>query len=374
MFFILLLGVVLLAAACSGDSEEVEPSPTTTPTSAPTKTPIAVTGLFTEIRDTTPDEFVQLGEQPPSQFEPWDGESTMLYDRISGTARNLGQGTLGAFSPGGTWMGWSAGPPYEFDTLEAWVIALETLEQQALGKGSFIRFLSENEALIQVEAGGQGLFRIVDLVTGERRPPDTAIGLDQMLQQKSAIHGLRTTSNELDRRTGLETADGQVLLTFNVWRAAIATADEIVLMTIPESDNTNIFLVDIATGEASFVASSPITRIANHPLTANEKFVIWTDDYCNFTSPGRTRVYDRRTGRIMELDERLWVSLTSDGLIASGVFGAKTLIDPETFEYVFVLPAIVPGFEGQSSGPDVSWSPDYRYASRGFAGGRGACT
>ena len=120
-----------------------------------------------------------------------------------------------------------------------------------------------------------------------------------------------------------------------------------------------------------FIARHRITRIANPPFAANEDFIVRTDDHCNFDSPGQTRVYDRRAGTITELDDRLWVSFTSDGLIASGTFGAKALIDPETFEYTFVLPALAPGSEGQSSGPDVSWSPDDVYVSRGFAGGHG---
>lgn len=366
LLLFLVLGVlVLVAAACSENGSDS--TLTATPTASSIARPIAVTGLITEPRETTPDAYVSLPPQPPSQFEPWDGFSTMLYDRVNGTELNLGQGDLGRFSPNGGWMGWNAGPPYEFDDSEAWVIELSTLERRSLGPGNFIRFQDDSTALIQV-ATGPTQYEVVNIRTGDRervsgQPPPPTTPTPQ--------HGLGITSAVADQRNGVRTSDGQELLTFDVFRAVVAGPEDIVVMTIPEDGNTNIFIVDIESGEATFIASSPITRIANHPFAANEDFIVWTDDYCNFDSPGQTRVYDRRDGTITELDDRLWVSFTSDGLIASGTFGAKALIDPETFEYTFVLPALAPGSEGQSSGPDVSWSPDDVYVSRGFAGGHG---
>ena len=363
--FFALVGVVFLTAACRGD--DLEPRAANTSTSALPLAPIAVTGLFTEARSTAPDEFRTLPEQPSSQFEPWDGTSTVLYDRVTGEELNLGQGNFGRFSRGGGWMGWSAGPPNDFEQKEARVIELSTLEQRSLGPGSFIRFLSETEVVMQVGTTGQDDFAVVNLITNDRTFSDR----QPALGQPDPDDGLAFINTTLDQVNGVETSDGEVLLTFEVFRARFAGPEDIVVMTVPEDDNTNIFLVNIASGRATFIASSPITRIANHPFAANEDYVIWTDDYCDFTSPGQTRVYDRRDGTITELDMRLWVSFTSDGLIASGTFGAKALIDPETFEYVFVLPDLVPGFEGESSASDVSWSPDDLYASRGFAGGHG---
>ena len=354
---------MLVGAACSenGSDSTLTATPTHTPTS------IAVTRLFSEARPTVPDTFVELDPQPVSQFEPWDGVSTMLYDRVSGDATNLGQGNFGRFSRGGGWMGWTAGPPYDFEQKEAWVIELSTLERRSLGPGSFIRFLSETEVLIQVGTSGQDDFAVVDLIANER----TFLDRQPARGQPDPDDGLAFIKTTLDQVNGVENSDGEVLLEFEVFRAVVAGPEDIAVMTVPENDNTNIFLISVETGRATFVASSPITRIANHPFAANEDFIIWTDDYCNFTAPGQTRVYNRRDGTITELDDRLWVSFTSDGLIASGTFGAKALIDPETFEYVFVLPALIPGFEGESSGSDVSWSPDDLYASRGFAGGHG---
>ena len=302
-----------------------------------------------------------------SQFEPWDGLSTVLYDRVTGEELNLGQGDLGQFSPAGMWMGWTAGPPYDFNQKEAWVIELSTLDRQSLGPGSLIRFISDDEVVVQVATGGQGAFEIVDLLTGERRASDS----QQPQERLNLVDGLAFFSTALDQVNGVENADGQVLLKFDAFRATFAGPGEIVVATIPEGSNMNIFAIDIESGAATFIASSPITRIANHPLAANEDFVIWTDDYCRFPDPGRTRVFDRGASTITELDQALWVSLTPDGLIASGTFGAKALLDPETFAYVFVVPDLIADFGGESSGPDVSWSRDYRYVSRGFAGGHG---
>ena len=354
---------MLVGAACSenGSDSTLTATPTHTPTS------IAVTGLFSEARPTVPDTFVELDPQPVSQFEPWDGVSTMLYDRVSGDATNLGQGNFGRFSRGGGWMGWTAGPPYDYEQKEAWVIELSTLERRSLGPGSFIRFLSETEVLIQVGTSGQDDFAVVDLIANER----TFLDRQPAQGQPDPDDGLAFIKTTLDQVNGVENSDGEVLLEFEVFRAVVAGPEDIAVMTVPANDNINIFLISVETGRATFVASSPITRIANHPFAANEDFITWTDDYRNFTAPGQTRVYNRRDGTITELDDRLWVSFTSDGLIASGTFGAKALIDPETFEYVFVLPDLVPGFEGESSASDVSWSPDDLYASRGFAGGHG---
>jgi hypothetical protein len=68
------------------------------------------------------------------------------------------------------------------------------------------------------------------------------------------------------------------------------------------------------------------------------------------------------------LDQSLWATVTPGGLIGTGEFGPSDLIDPRTWQYVAILPARAGG-----SGPaiDVNWSPDYKYASRGQAFGRG---
>ena len=56
------------------------------------------------------------------------------------------------------------------------------------------------------------------------------------------------------------------------------------------------------------------------------------------------------------------VEFTPDGHMIDGIFGGNALIDPATLTWDVVPP-------GGST--DVSWSPDYRYASRGEQPGHG---
>ena len=74
------------------------------------------------------------------------------------------------------------------------------------------------------------------------------------------------------------------------------------------------------------------------------------------------------TTAVTELDRSLWVTMTPGGLIGAGEFGPSDLIDPRTLQYVAVLPP-----RAGQTGPaiDVSWSPDYKWASRGQAFGHG---
>jgi hypothetical protein len=87
--------------------------------------------------------------------------------------------------------------------------------------------------------------------------------------------------------------------------------------------------------------------------------VVWTDNYCD---GGHTRVYDRQSKKITEVEASLWPVAMVDGLIFEGPFGGRALIDPATLEYRTALP---PGVG------DTSWSPDHRYASLGQYGGHG---
>jgi len=128
----------------------------------------------------------------------------------------------------------------------------------------------------------------------------------------------------------------------------------------------NIFIVKVTTGQAQFIATSRFSP-PSWPLGASADFVVWTEGYCG-AAQGKTRVYDRRGGIVTELDQSLWVTMTPGGLIGAGEFGPAALIDPRSLQYVAVLPS-----KAGQTGPavDVSWSPDFKYASRGQAFGHG---
>ena len=94
---------------------------------------------------------------------------------------------------------------------------------------------------------------------------------------------------------------------------------------------------------------------------------MWTDNYCFGPERGATRVYDRETGRITEFMDAtlLPVSLNPNGLLVAGE-GAEVLVDIASQRFVAtVLENLF----------DLSWSPDFRYASYAellLAGG-GSC-
>jgi hypothetical protein len=163
---------------------------------------------------------------------------------------------------------------------------------------------------------------------------------------------------------------GDLLLLFEAYHAVpagrgwLAVASVIEVSDVPNelglaNGTTNIFLVEIATGEATFIATSPWVY-ANWPLVANERYVAWTDAYCG-QPQGTTHLYDRATGEIFDLEQSLWlVGFTDDGRLATDAFGPRSLIDLASMTYDAVLP-----------GGEPAWSPDWRYASVGLAGGHG---
>ena len=130
-----------------------------------------------------------------------------------------------------------------------------------------------------------------------------------------------------------------------------------------EFGSTNIFAVDPATAEATFVTTATASA-PNWAFDASSDHVAWMDGFCAAADQDEvhTRIYDRRRGMLTELDQALWLKLTPGGEIGDGQFGPQALIDIETLEYTTVLPV---GFS------DVAWSPDYCYAAVGFPLGHG---
>ena len=392
----ILIAPAVLAIACGGDSSS--PPPASTPSSTvkepptmasptPEATPTApealtVTGLFTDPRPTTPDTVRSLGTEPGISFAPWDGVSTVLYDTVTGDETNLGEGGLGAFSPDSTKMVWAAGPPFEVKE-EVWLIDLSTMEKRSLGPGGLGRFVDDEHVLL-AGAGGDNP-EVVGLVTGERvRGDDVPLRPDldgvttpdgHVLREHAIVSGCCTPSDNNDYVLK-DGETGRPLLEFRALTAAPAGHGELVLATPPANGTTNIFIVEIATGEATFIATWQLSPSNWKPLAANEQYVMWTDDFCGHPPgsdpPGRTYLYDRRTGLLTELEGSLLAKFTPGGLIAAGAFGARALIDPVTLEYVAVVPERAPGALVDTGG-DVSWSPDYRYFTRGVSGGHGFC-
>ncbi|MBI5284808.1 MAG: hypothetical protein HY874_06905 [Chloroflexi bacterium] len=370
---ILAITTTLLAAsaACDADGTPASPSPTASPP-APTATvtapaPRTITGLFIDPRPTTPGERRSLGPRPAT-FRPWNGTSTMVYDIQTSTEIDLGTGSLGRFSPDSTRMVWIASDT-PFDGGEAWMIDLRTMEKRDLGPGRLAGFVDDDH--VGVTRPASNTTDVIDLTTGNRTPVEAIPFFpDPSNVTTPDGYNLRREGTDpsspnrfflTDPRTGI------LLLEFEASQAIPAGHGSLVVATVPvpvgepnlqgfRHGTTNIFLVDTATGTATFVATGG--HVVQFPLAANDEYILWTDNYCD---DGKSRLYDRKTGAITEIDATLWPAFTPGGLIIAGAFGGNALIDPKTLQYVATIP----------QAGDSSWSPDYRYASLGISLGHG---
>ncbi|MEO6043770.1 MAG: LuxR C-terminal-related transcriptional regulator [Tepidiformaceae bacterium] len=320
----------------------------------------------------------KLGPPPPSQFSTWDGVSTVIYDVKTGVEMNLGPGSQrAAFSPDSTKAAWAAGETF-VDGHEVFVIELVTGVKRSLGHGRMAAFRDDQTVGIYKEASNE--VELVDLATGAHSPSPDGSPFSSSFHRLVSGWGfeLRVPSSPdaQDRYAFelVELATQRVVLQFEALAAVPAGPREIAVATAPVSGLSNIYVVNIDTGVAEFVATAQ-AHSGNWPFAANADSVIWTDGFC--AQPrGQVRIFDRKTRQLSVVDDgatndeesylRRFVRLTPSGLIAAGPFGAKYLIDPGTLQYVSVIPSSA----SQGAG-DVNWSPDYRYASHGPTGGHG---
>jgi hypothetical protein len=295
----------------------------------------------------------------------------MVYDIETGAAIDLGTGSLGRFSPDSTRMAWIALPADPYGDGEAWMIDLRTMEKRDLGPGRLAGFVDDGH--VGVTRPSSNTTDVIDLATRARAPieaipffPDpsnttTPDGYNLRREYRS--------DNPFPKSEFFLTdpTSGAPLLEFEAYQAIPAGRGSLVVATVPvpvgepnlqgfRHGTTNVFLVDIRTGEATFVATGG--AFMQFALAANDKYILWTDNYCD---NGNSRIYERKTGAITEIDASLWPAFTPGGLIVDGPFGGNALIDPKTLQYVATIPAVA----------DASWSPDYRYASLGIWGGHG---
>ncbi len=402
---VLLTGALVVAvlAACTSD-EPVPPATTTTiaanaaaPAAAPTGAPTpsqstrpsptatppgqtrAINGLFTEPRETEPDVRRTLGPRPPSLFAPWNREDVVVYDVQTMTETNLGPGGHARFSPDGTRLAWAAGTPGRF--AELWVLDLVTGDQQLIGPGRSLVWV-DDETLAFHPAGVSNTEELVDVATGARRPAN-GITLNPVYRpvEASGWRLDRVERGEYPRwRSTYELAHSsgaRLPLRFDALRAVLTPDGTLFVVTVPDDPSgppaelgphiefgtANVFAVDPASGEATFIASA-VASAPGWAFDASASHVAWMEGFCGSQEPGvpSTRVFDRRNGTLTEIDDGMWLVLTPDGTIGRGAFGPTSLIDLETLDYTFVLP---------DGALDAAWSPDYRYAALSYAGGHG---
>jgi len=353
-----------LASATTSASPTLAASPTT---------PAPKHLVFDGAGKPQPPEVTKALPAPPaSAFPAWDGKSVVIYDTQTQKAIDLGPGVQPAsFSPDGTKATWATGTEFANGT-EVFVADLPSGQKRSLGAGRMSLFVDNTHVLVMSVGGNERT--LVDINTGARTAysgTDTPLLVPQVPSAPAGYvvepggYGSPNT-----RGYTVKDAGGHVLLTFDAVAVAAAGAGQIAVAGPETNGASDIFIVDIAKGTSTFVAHALVGK-DNWPFSASERYVVWTDNYCG---TGPVSVFDRQSGQLIRWDisaakdsgDLRWVTLTPDGLIAAGSFGAKYLIDPATLEFKAVIPNGPYG-----SGGNVSWSADFRYASHGPFGGHG---
>lgn len=356
-------------AAVATAPPETTAAPKTTPTPGPPPYPDVSrpTGIFTEPRTTTPDETKVLGPAPPSVFPTQTRGNTVLYDTRTRQAVDLGQGSVGFFSPDNQLFAWVANFTSQDKPPELWAMNLETDEKWMVSSDLFIgRFVDERTIRARPERTNDWVD--IDVFTGTRTPRPAGNPFEP-IPNRSGKHEL--AQDTYDRRTEdwwsvIDHETGQRVLAFQAMRAVVVDENTVAMVTPWTGTSANLFLLDVPTRDASFLATVALTETYYVPLAANERHVVWTEGFCRSSRDirGKTRIYDRDETSIVELDVSLgFEGFTPDGrLRVGGGFGALSLLNLDPLRYDVVLP------EGAG---DITWSPDYRYASSGTALGHG---
>ena len=161
-------------------------------------------------------------------------------------------------------------------------------------------------------------------------------------------------------------------MTFEAVAAAPAGDSSIAAIAAPVEGISNVYIIDIATGAASFVANA-VPGKDNIPFSADDRSILWTDGYCG-DLPGMVTLFNRVTGTLTHLDlssvgkdvDSRYALLAPGDQVAIGSFGATYLIDRDTLAFRASVPNRANGHGG-----NISWSSNYRYASRGIVGRHG---
>ena len=372
-------------------------------------------GVFRPPQEMAAPNPVQLPERPKAQFAAWDGVSVVIYDTQTGEAHNFGPGSLAQPAFGKNYM------VYTSADNEVFTVDLRTMEKKRVGAGILAYFMGDRDIVINP---GNNNFYALDVETGERIDMSSLSdpllksmvsqrwGGEYLAQWVDGRYAIRLAENPQDvcENTGPEqracladvsskwlvedVREQKVLMAFEANLVEPAGPGEVVIATTPVcyeaswitdcydvlskleaqspgagaqtgvEGTTNIFIVNLTTGEATFVATATYNASTglwpmNWPLVANENYVAWTESYCG-NPAGMTRIYDRKTGTITELNQGNWLALAA-GRLELGGKGSASIIDPSTLQYLSVLPDL--------SG--INWSDDLRYAAVGQGLGRG---
>jgi hypothetical protein len=319
---------------------------------------------------------------PVSVFTPVPRGETVLFDIAGKKATSFGPGSLPSFSPDDSRITWVAGTPGAEGDVK--YMDFSTGKTTDLGKGRFARFLDADH--ITFFARGNEKVS-VDLRTGASAPIDGTLDDTRYFERLDAARsttpdGFRITRRDDPKATPLPRGGsssslfrvvdrtGAPVLDFTAFAAVPAGRGTVAVASTVRNETVNLFLVDIATGRADFIATTRFS-LPGFPFAGNDARIAWVDNFCASPS-GHPFVYERQTKRLVEVDTTggpaWWVDLTPSGDIAVGEFGAQFLIDPLTFAPAVRLPDRTGTLGG---GADTAWTRDYRYAAYGSSGGHG---
>jgi hypothetical protein len=257
---------------------------------------------------------------------------------------------------------------------EAWLIDFASGTRRSLGPARLAGYTRDGRIIV---AAGSNENFIVDPATG-RRSPAAGAEFAYFSTNPQPFPPLPyiiapdvTTAPDVRTFSVRERATGALLLTFDGVAAAPADREHIAAVSAPVDGRSNIYLVELATGATQFI--TPATPTFNMPLSADDRAIVWTDAFCG-DPPGSVKLYDRSRGELTRLDlssvganvNARYAKLVPGGQIAIGSFGAALLVDRDSLTFNASIPMRPDGYGG-----DISWSANYKYASRGVYGGHG---
>jgi WD40-like Beta Propeller Repeat len=389
-----------------------------------------ITGLFTDPRPSQPDDYFTLPPRPLSPFKDWDGKSVVVYDIENMTGVNFGPGLGPSISPDGTRLAFNVLEQAKPSRVRIIDLATRETIQEFESTGGLASFIDDNYLYVPssgmpqvrdirsgettpLEKIGDPLLRArleqrayaTSSVVNDGQYRLAREGFDEeqdkcLTKPDPAMSQNLCEADRAEHWTLREVRTGSVVLQFQAYDAGPAGPGEIVLATSPQCDmpdgttawcpkvseilrsddpsdthpyeevrgSSNIFIVEIESGEAQFVATADFSAVTqygwpqNWPLIADKDYVVWTGSYCSQESPANTRIYDRATGKIAELDASLWVQFTPTGDLGVDPFGPDAILNIDTLDWKIVLPDNV---------GDVGESPDGRYLYVGGVLGHG---
>lgn len=362
---------------------EASPSATTTPAASspsptlppPPPTPRQIV-LDTSERPQPAETTRVLGPPPDSVFPPWDGVSTVIYDIERRVAIDLGPGVQpAAFNKEETYAVWVSGT-VGVQGNEAWLLDLQSGARKSLGPARIAGFTDDGKVVTYAPSGNDRF--VVDPVTGQRMPAtDETSNFFTTNPAPYPPPGYTIDPpgpHSPDVRTFAvkDATTGATYITFEAVTAAMAGPNHVAAISPPVNGTADVYLIEIATGATTFVARA-IPGKDNIPFSADENSILWTDGFCG-TPQGMVTMFDRRTGALTRFDfsslgpnvSARYALLVPGGRIAIGSFGAAYLVERDTLAVAARIPGRPNGYGG-----DISWSSNYRYASRGIYGGHG---